>query len=146
MNFIISNIKYFLHPSVKNNRNLHLSSIGCVSQNRLREFLIKHKSHECIICNKRLPLCLLEAAHLKPLSILTKKEEHNYNIVEFMCRYCHTLYDHGLIGVNNSILEKSKLLCLDNHDLIIDEKKTIKAYNNINQIFFDYHYSKIFDK
>ncbi len=144
MNVIFNHVKTFL--KVNNINGFHLSSGLLVSQNRLRDFLIKHKKHECIICDKRLPLCLLEAAHIKPLSILSKKEENNYNVVEFMCRYCHILYDRGLIGVNNSVLEKSNKLCLNNYDLIIEEKKIIKAYNNINYVFFDYHYSKIYNK
>jgi hypothetical protein len=142
MNFIFTHVK----NNIKIGNNLHFSSSVLVSQNRLREFLIKNKNHECIICDKRLPLCLLEAAHLKPLSILSKREENNYNIVEFMCRYCHTLYDRGLIGVNNSVLEKSDKLNLTNYDLVIEEKKIIKAFNDINFEFFDYHYSKIYNK
>jgi response regulator RpfG family c-di-GMP phosphodiesterase len=63
-----------------------------------------------------------------------------------MCQYCHTLYDRGLIGVNNSVLEKSDKLNLTNYDLVIEEKKIIKAFNDINFEFFDYHYSKIYNK
>ena len=37
------------------------------------------------------------------------------NIVEFMCSYCHKLYDKGYIGVNNGKLETK--IFLKNFDL-----------------------------
>jgi hypothetical protein len=39
-------------------------------QQRLRNYLISNKKQMCIICEKKLPLCLLETAHLKPRCIL----------------------------------------------------------------------------
>jgi hypothetical protein len=44
------------------------------NQQTMRKYLIKNKPNVCIICNKKLPLCLLEAAHIKPYCILKKKK------------------------------------------------------------------------
>ena len=86
---------------------------------------------------KKLPLCVLEAAHLKPLSIISTREKNNYNIVKLMCRYCHSLYDNGLIGVNKGIFEISPNFEINKYDLLYVE-------NKINYIFFDYHYLHIY--
>jgi hypothetical protein len=124
----------FIHKGVGNN----------ISQHSLRDRLIKVRPHECIICDKKLPLCLLEAAHLKPLYCNTHRERNNYNIVEFMCRYCHTLYDRGLIGVNESVLVQSSQLDISKYDLSFPDYKVIKAYNKMNEQFFSYHYENIY--
>jgi hypothetical protein len=73
-------------------------------QQKLRNYLI-NKEHLCVLCDKHLPLCLLETAHLKPRCILNYHEMHDVNIVEFMCRYCHSLYDKGYLSVDNGILQ-----------------------------------------
>ncbi len=149
MNTLFYCLKVINNPlsSSKISHFLHFSANITINQQKLRSFLIKHKPHECIICDKKLPLCILEAAHLKPVSIISEKEKNNYNIVEFMCRYCHSLYDNGLIGVNNGFLEISPSLEIDKYDLTqIENKnnKVIYAYNKINYIFFDYHYLHIY--
>lgn len=58
----------------------------------------------CIICNKKLLLCLLETSHLKLRCILNKNEINDKNIVEFMYSYCHKLYDNGLLRVLRKII------------------------------------------
>ena len=85
----------------------------------------------CIICNKYLPLELLETAHLKPRCLLNKYELEDKNIVEFMCRYCHKLYDSGFIGIKDSELKVSKSLIKKNYDLTFDTYK-IEQFNNLN--------------
>ena len=128
-------------------KHLHSSTKLDINQQKLRNYLIKNKPHECIICDKKLPLCILEAAHLKPLSIISGREKNNYNVVEFMCRYCHSLYDYGIIGVNKGILEISPKFEIQNYDLSYVENKNnkvINAYNKINYVFFDYHYVHIY--
>ena len=111
-----------------------------MEQDKLRKTLIDTKEHTCIICNKKLPLCLLETAHLKPRCILTNKEKNDINIVEFMCRYCHKLYDEGMIGVLNGQFCKTPEL--DTYDLNYNFN-TIDVYNENNKKYFDYHYRNI---
>ena len=41
-----------------------------LEQQKLRNYLINNKIQRCIICDKYLPLCLLETAHLKPRGLL----------------------------------------------------------------------------
>ena len=109
-------------------------------QNNLRKYLIENKPHECFICNKKLPLCLLETAHLKPRHILNDKEKLDNNIVEFFCRYCHTLYDEGLISINENILMISEKL--NNYDLeFINLNFQLNKYN---KKYFNYHINNIF--
>tara|TARA_B110000908_G_C10263615_1_gene461407 strand:+ start:4963 stop:5610 length:648 start_codon:yes stop_codon:yes gene_type:complete len=110
-------------------------------QKSLRDFLINNKSHKCIICDKKLPLCLLETAHLKPRSILNNTELNDTNIVEFMCRYCHKLYDDGMIAVKNG--KFCKIPELDKYDLNYDYS-TVDAYNESNKKYFNYHYTNIY--
>jgi hypothetical protein len=112
-----------------------------LEQKRLRIFLINNKKHICIICDKTLPLCLLETAHLKPRCRLNNNELNDKHIVEFMCRYCHTLYDNGLISVYNGLVEVSKLL--NNYDLNYNNK-LIYSYNLQNEKYFMFHYTYIY--
>ena len=83
----------------------------------LESYLIANKQHRCILCDKELPLCLLETAHIKPRCILNNTEMNDINVVEFMCRYCHNLYDRGFLGVHKGILEQSSLLDLSKFDI-----------------------------
>ena len=48
-------------------------------QQQLRNYLINNKSNVCIICDKKLPLSLLETAHLKPRCILNNNELNDNN-------------------------------------------------------------------
>jgi hypothetical protein len=126
-------------------RNLSSSFVNLRSnQTALREYLIKHKKHECILCDKKMPLDLLHAAHLKPYPLITNRERVNRHVVEFMCLYCHKLYDKGFLGVNKGILEQSKALDLSKLDIIYENHKVIDSYNSINHVFFDYHYEFIY--
>ena len=62
-----------------------------------------------------------------------------------MCRYCHSLYDNGYIGVNNG-----KLILDSNikqyNCLIYEENKVIDEYNNDNMTYFSFHYNTIMKK
>jgi hypothetical protein len=77
-------------------------------QSKLREFLIQNKEHKCVICNKTKILKLLETAHLIPHCEIIDEEKYDSNIVEFMCKDCHALYDLGYIGILNG------KLCINN--------------------------------
>lgn len=111
-------------------------------QQRLRNYLINNKPNICIICNKKLPHCLLETAHLKPRCILNSYEKNDKNIVELMCSYCHNLYDNGLLAIYNGILHVSNFL--SNYDLHYEKNKVIPHYNSQNEKYFIFHYRYIY--
>ena len=113
-------------------------------QQRLRNYLVANKQHNCIICDKKLPLCLLETAHLKPRCILNNNEINDIHIVEFMCRYCHNLYDNGFLAVYNGVLCVSSLI--SKYDLQYNQNKQIPCYNLQNEKYFIFHYKNIYDK
>jgi hypothetical protein len=110
-------------------------------QQGLRNYLINNKEQRCILCNKFLPMCLLETAHLKPRNILNYREKKDVNVVEFMCRYCHSLYDNGLLSVYNGLLHISS--AVDIYDLNFNNKEII-SYNAQNEKYFSFHYNYIF--
>ena len=111
-------------------------------QQRLRNYLISNKKQLCIICDKKLPLCLLETAHLKPRCILNNIEKNDNNIVEFMCRYCHTLYDNGFLAVYKGLLQVSTII--NQYDLQYNKNKQIPYYNLQNETYFMFHYNDIY--
>jgi len=111
-------------------------------QQQLRNYLITNKQNICIICDKKLPLCLLETAHLKPRCILNNNERNDKNVVEFMCRYCHNLYDNGFLAVYNGLLYVSTFI--DNYDLDYNKNKQITFYNLQNEKYFIFHYKYIY--
>jgi hypothetical protein len=115
-----------------------------LEQNALRNNLIKTNSHKCILCDKKLPLCLLETAHIKPRFILKSNELYDIHIAEFMCRYCHTLYDNGLLAVKNGTLQIASQLTTNEFDLSYPINKEIAAYNLNNSEYFDFHFKHIF--
>ena len=113
-------------------------------QQKLRKYLINNKQQLCIICDKRLPLDLLETAHLKPRYLLNCIEKNDNNVAEFMCRFCHKLYDDGCLGIYNGLLCVSQSLTNNNYDLEYNENKQIIYYNTKNNKYFDYHYKYIY--
>ena len=113
-----------------------------LEQQKLRLYLINNKNHQCILCDKKLPLCLLETAHIKPHCIISSYEKNDNNIVEFMCRYCHSLYDNGYLGINKGVLCVSKFL-YDYYDIKYNNKDII-SYNQHNSKYFDFQYKYIF--
>jgi len=115
-----------------------------LEQQLLRKYLINNKFHICVICDKKLPLCLLETAHIKPRCLLNYNEKNDNNIVEFMCRYCHNLYDNGLIGICNGLLCVTTFI--DNYDLNYNKNKLIICYNPQNKIYFNFHYKYIYNE
>jgi len=111
-------------------------------QKMLRHYLIENKEQICIICDKKLPLCLLETAHLKPRCLLNRNEKNDKHIVEFMCRYCHSLYDNGFLAVYNRRLHVSPLI--NNYDIDYDKNKQILYYNTNNEKYFVYQYTYVY--
>jgi hypothetical protein len=112
-------------------------------QQSMRRHLVANKEHTCIICDKKLPLCLLETAHLKPRCLLNAIEKNDKNVVEFMCRYCHSLYDKGFLAVKSDGTLRVSLL-LNNYDLNYQNNKTIVSFNSYNQNYFLFHYNYIY--
>jgi len=106
----------------------------------LRQYLLDNRPLECILCDKNLPKCLLETAHLKPRCILGNRDRYNYHVVELMCLYCHKLYDTGLISVDNGNITVSSKI--ERFELI--KTKEILRYNDRNKVYFDFHYKNIY--
>lgn len=125
----------------KNHKKYALREIR-QEQQQLRNYLIANKEQMCIICDKKLPLCLLETAHLKPRCKLNNIEINDKNIVEFMCRYCHNLYDNGCLAVYNGLLQVST--SIKQYDLDYNENKQITCYNFQNNKYFIFHYTYIY--
>ena len=148
-NVILNDHKYYYSKIIinfykkynKNHRKYELIEIR-QEQKQLRNYLISNKKQLCIICEKKLPLCLLETAHLKPRCILNNNEKNDKNIVEFMCRYCHNLYDNGFLAVYNGLLQVSTFI--NQYDLHYNKNKQIINYNLQNEIYFIFHYNYIY--
>jgi len=133
-------IKFYKKYS-KNNIKYELREIR-EEQKQLRNYLIANKTQMCIICEKKLPLCLLETAHLKPRCILNYYEKNDKNIVEFMCRYCHSLYDNGFLSVYNGLLQVSSFI--NQYDINYNKNKQILIYNTQNEKYFIFHHTYIY--
>ena len=78
----------------------------------------------------------------KPRCILNNNERNDKNVVEFMCRYCHNLYDNGFLAVYNGLLYVSTFI--DNYDLDYNKNKQITFYNLQNEKYFIFHYKYIY--
>lgn len=133
-------IKFYKKYS-KNNIKYELKEIR-QEQKQLRNYLISNKKQICIICDRKLPLCLLETAHLKPRFLLNNNEKNDINIVEFMCRYCHNLYDNGFLAIYKGLLQVSTII--NQYDLQYTKNKQISYYNSQNEIYFIFHYNYIY--
>lgn len=140
----LKNIK-FKYENDKVNKTYELKEIR-KEQSKLREYLVNNKQYKCVLCDKKLPLFLLETAHLKPrCSLKNNNELNDLNIVEFMCCCCHKLYDEGYLSIHNGLLNVSSYL--DNFkDLNYIKNKHIFCYNDNNKKYFDYHYNNIYNK
>ena len=110
-------------------------------QKKLRKYLIDNKEMKCIICQRNLPHYLLECAHIKPRCLSSNKERIDFNIVNWMCRNCHKIYDKGDIGITNGELVKNDFIC--EYDFIdnFNKEEWFKSEN-----YFNYHFRNIFNK
>jgi hypothetical protein len=131
----------FYKTYVKNNIKYELREIR-QEQQQLRRYLIANKMQMCVIYEKKLPLCLLETAHLKPRCILNHCEKNDKNIVEFMCRHCHSLYDNGFLTVYNGLLKVSPFI--NQYDSSYNKDKQMSVYNAQNAKYFIFHYTYIY--
>ena len=71
---------------------------------------MNNKEMKCIICQKNHPKYLLECAHIKPRYLSTDWERNDVNIVNWMCRNCHKIYDIGDITIDEGILIKNDFI------------------------------------
>jgi hypothetical protein len=133
----------FFKKYSKNTKKYELKEIR-LEQQKLRTFLIDTKEHKCIICRKKLPLCLLETAHLKPRFLLSYIEKNDNNIVELMCRYCHSLYDNGFLAIYKNTLQISNFLKQNNNYDLEYNNLSIDSYNKYNMKYFDFHFKYIY--
>jgi predicted restriction endonuclease len=108
-------------------------------QRKLRKFLLDNKEHSCIICQKNLPPYLLECAHIKPRCISNEIEKYDFNIVNWMCRNCHKIYDKGDISIDNGIMVESEYL----KRFDFEGNFKISEYNRSNKYFY-FHFKNIF--
>jgi len=127
----------------------YLSTIRPECQ-RLRKYLLEkytkeHGGCHCSMCLLNIPAKLLDTAHLKPRYTLTSCEQNNQNNVEFMCKLCHSIYDNGLVGVNQlGILETSLTRDTYSRLPILDKIGHIYSkYCIINSVFLDWHYKYV---
>ena len=59
-----------------------------------------------------------------------------------MCMDCHTLYDDGIIWINNGKIQISNIKEYPEYKKL--NGKTIASYNELNKKYFDYHYKNIY--
>ncbi len=113
---------------------------------KLRQYLINHKDSNCLICKRKFPIYLLECSHIKPRSLASNCERHDYNIVNWMCRICHKIYDKGDIGIKNSVIYKK--CYLDKYtNLGLNQCKFVDFKEYIrSKKYFDYHFKNIFNQ
>jgi predicted restriction endonuclease len=117
----------------------HMSSRP--EQRKLRKFLLDNKEHKCIICQKDHPTYLLECAHIKPRCMSNEVERYDFNIVNWMCRNCHKIYDKGDIGINEGLLIKSDFI----KDFDFDDNFRNEEFIRSSK-YFDYHFKNIYFK
>ena len=109
----------------KNSKKYELREIR-KEQQKLREYLICNKKQICIICDKKLPLCLLETAHLKPRCILNKNE------IQPSMTQNSDPYENAVAERINGILKQEFYIDKYNKDLHIMKqiiKETVDIYN-----------------
>lgn len=117
-------------------------------QAKLRAYLFRNDDTEarCCICNIRLPIEFLVAAHVKKRSECLPEEKLDYrNIVVPMCKFgCDDLYERGYI----SVLEGKVVACKDSpNSYITSYLNKIKdnlcwAWNKGNAKYFDWHFKQ----
>ncbi len=145
MNFLFSklvNIK-LLPRTVFSNQSIFFFA-SRPEQKKLRTFLINKKEHECVICERKYPLCLLDAAHIKPRHIISSVERKNLDNIHFMCKCCHSLFDRGLVSIYNGKIHVKEEI--RNFNFFENIDNCSKVYNNQNSKYFDFHYHKIYKK
>ena len=106
---------------------------------RLRKFLLDNKEMKCIICQKNHPKYLLECAHIKPRYLSSELERNDVNIVNWMCRNCHKIYDIGDITIDEGILIKNDFI--KSYDF--QDNFNFEEYGR-SDIYFEFHKNNIF--
>jgi len=117
----------------------------------LRKKLIQNyeKDHGfcfCSICVEKMPLELLDVSHLCPRNTISANLIREIDNVEFMCKNCHSLWDRGLISVNNNgiITLKNDIFNYSIfHNLV---GKYYSRYSSKNHNYILWHFNNIFLK
>lgn len=116
-----------------------------VEQSYLRNYLFgQNKVARCSICNKKFPIDLLVAAHIKKRSHCTHVEKLDYkNNVVPMCKLgCDDIFEKGYITINDGTILRNALKIvtedLDNYICKIENSKYLK-YSDQNKKYFDWH-------
>jgi hypothetical protein len=134
----IVNNRYFI--CLNNHHQLRYKS-NRPEQKKLRKYLEDNKEKKCIICQRNLPPYILECAHIKPRTLCNNIERLDNNVVNWMCRNCHKIYDVGDIGIHNSNLVTSDVLKdFDFHHDFKDNQYMM------SQDYFEFHFNNIFKK
>lgn len=135
LHFNMPRVKYYmLNESVRYKSNRP-------EQKKLRKYLEDNKERKCIICQRKLPNYTLECAHIKPRYLSNERERHDFNIVNWMCRNCHIVFDKGDIGVDNGELLKS--VDIEDYDFDFNFKK---EQFMMSKDYFEFHFNNIFKK
>ena len=108
---------------------------------RLRTYLEKNKEKKCIICQRNLPHYTLECAHIKPRIFCSYQEKYDYNVVNWMCRNCHVIFDRGGIGVDDGKILISE--DLEQFDDFLTNFKIDEYF--MSEDYFKYHFNNIFN-
>ena len=135
-------IAFYRKYNITNYKKYALKEIR-TEQNKLINYLKNNYPNICSFCDKRLPYFLLETAHIKPRYLLQDCEKLNYNNVIFLCRYCHVIFDKGLISVHNNKLLISDKLNINDFDL--PKYKNDICFEDQKK-FFNFHYNYIYIK
>lgn len=114
-------------------------------QRKLRNYLLKNFSNNCVICKKGFPLYLLECCHIKPRHLLNPREIEDVNNVMLLCRNCHKIYDNGDLSIHNNKIIYNKDI-LNYSDLNLINEDIFLEINDNNRKYFDFHYNNIFKK
>lgn len=139
-------VEFFKKCVMRNKPKKHVLKEIREEQKKLRDYLIINKAHKCILCNKKMPLCLLETAHLIPRCVIKPDKRSDPNLVEFMCRYCHKLYDNGLLGVDmDGKLVISSKLSGCGYELSYQPGHIVISYTSNNSEYFAKHMRTIFN-
>jgi len=113
----------------------------------LEKYTKEHGFCHCSMCLNKLPPELLDMAHLKPRHVLNEIELKNMENVQFLCKMCHSIYDHGYLGVNQYGFINIHKKIIDFNLLIHNQMgKLYSKYSNHNSRFLDWHYLNIFGK
>ena len=120
---------------------------GRLLRRRLISRRIVGNECDCSMCMRQYPLYLLETAHLRPRHTLPKSERNTLDCVELMCRLCHSIYDNGLVSVDNKGVIQCREYLRQQYDhlpILLSDGLPFPHYNLRNEPYFSWHYEHVF--